>query len=98
MKSDSRIIKRKNELTRDAWAILNKIKELDRGDAFEDPLTEPAVLAEAVNIGILDAPHLCGVKAAKGTIMTMIKDGMNFTVNKDLEPVTEVERLDGLGI
>ncbi len=98
MKSDSRIIKRKNELTRDAWAILNKIKELDRRDAFEDPLTEPAVLAEAVNIGILDAPHLCGVKAAKGTIMTMIKDGMNITVNKDLEPVTEVERLDGLGI
>jgi len=98
MKSDGRVIKRKNELTRDAGAILNKIKELDSRSSSKDPLTDPAVLAEAVAIGILDAPHLCGVKAAKGTIMTMFEDGKNIAVNRDLKPITEMERLGSLGI
>jgi hypothetical protein len=98
MKSDDRVVKRKNELTRDAKAILNKIKELDRGNTSEDPLADPAILAKAVATGILDAPHLCGVKAAKGTIMTMFENGKNIAVNRDLKPITEMERLGGLGI
>lgn len=98
MKSDDRVVKRKNELIRDAKAIINKIKELDRANTSGDPLADPAILAEAVATGILDAPHLCGVKAAKGTIMTMFEDGKNIAVNRDLKPITELERLGSLGI
>ncbi len=98
MKSDSRVLKQKKQLIEDARAILNKIKELDSGHASEDPLADPSVLAEAVAVGILDAPHLCGVKAAKGTIMTMFKDGKNIAVDRDLKPITEMERLGSLGI
>ncbi len=98
MKSDDRVVKRKNELIRDAKVILNKIKGLNRDDASGDSLTDPAVLAGAVATGILDAPHLCGVKAAKGTIMTIFEDGKNIAVNRDLKPITEMERLGSPGI
>ncbi|MCJ7665830.1 MAG: methionine synthase, partial [Actinobacteria bacterium] len=87
---------RKKQLVKDAGAILNKIRELNSSLIHEDPLINPGILAKAVGIGILDAPHLCGVKAARGAIMTMFRDGKNITVDRDLRPITEMERLEGL--
>lgn len=96
MKRDRRVIDRKKQLVKDAGAILNKIRELNSSLIHEDPLINPGILAKAVGIGILDAPHLCGVKAARGAIMTMFRDGKNITVDRDLRPITEMERLEGL--
>ena len=36
-----------------------------------DPLTDPAVLAEAIHIGIVDAPHL------KGILMPQVGDPLH---------------------
>src|SRR3989304_7567696 len=94
MKSDKRVKDRKAELIADAKLIIDRIKALDRDKKYEDPLTSPAVISKAIRIGILDAPPLCGVKAAKGTIRTMILDGKNITVDEEGEPITEKDRLD----
>jgi len=94
MKSDKRVKDRKAELIADAKLIIDRIKALDRDKKYEDPLISPAVISKAIRIGILDAPHLCGVKAAKGTIRTMILDGKNITVDEEGEPITEKNRLD----
>ena len=98
MKLDTRVGDRKRRLLEDARAILNKIRELDSGNIYEDPLIAPGILAKAVATGILDAPHLCGADAARGAIMTMFEDGKNIAVDRDLGPITEMKRLEDLAI
>ncbi|MBN2072660.1 MAG: methionine synthase [Actinobacteria bacterium] len=97
MKSDSEVIERKKQLIHDASLILEKIKGLDREGRYSDPLTSPGIISEAIKLGILDAPHLCGIKAASGKIMTGIIDGKNVAVGPDLKPLDEEERLAGIG-
>ncbi len=93
MKLDERVKKRKEELIRDARLIIEKIKELNKDDKCGDPLISPAVISRAIKKGILDAPHLCGIKAANGTIRTMTTGGMNLAVDENLNPVSEKSRL-----
>ncbi|MGQ9630709.1 MAG: cobalamin B12-binding domain-containing protein [bacterium] len=69
---DPAIRKRKRQLIEEANLILQAI--LDLGEA-EDPLTDPNVLARAVRMGILDAPHLRGSGVAPGDVVTMPVDG-----------------------
>lgn len=94
MKLDGRVGQRKEELIADARLIIDKIKKLDKDNKCKDPLISPAIISKAIKIGILDAPHLCGVKAAKGAIRTMFIDGKNLTVDQDYKPVSEKDRLD----
>ncbi|HAJ95944.1 MAG TPA: methionine synthase [Actinobacteria bacterium] len=98
MKKDIYVQERKKELLVESRSILDKIISLGKNRTIADPLISPKILAEAVNTGILDAPHLCGVKAAKGTILTMFVDGKNCSTDKSLEPISEKERLDGISI
>ena len=98
MKKDKEVQKRKKELVYESRLILDKIKSLDIKGSVPDPLISPAILAKAVEKGILDAPHLCGVKAAKGTILTMFVDGKNYTASESLEPLSEKERLDKISV
>ncbi len=98
MKKDAQVQKRKKELVSEAGSILDKIKSLDKKSAFPDPLVSPGILAMAVKTGILDAPHLCGVKAAKGTILTVFADGKNCSADKNFEPISEKERLKGISV
>jgi len=96
MKMDENVRLRKEELVKDAELILDKIKMLDKEKRYKDPLISPAIISRAIKTGILDAPHLCGVKAAKGTIRTMFVNGKNITVNENNEPITEEERLNNI--
>jgi hypothetical protein len=73
--------------------IIDKIKKLDKDNKYKDPLISPAIISKAIKIGVLDAPHLRGVKAAKGAIRTMFIDGKNLTVDQDYKPVSEKDRL-----
>jgi len=98
MKLDPRVLQRKEELIRESTLIMEKIRSLDRDRAFPDPLTAPQILAAAVEKGILDAPHLCGVKAARGTIITVFRDGKNYSADKDLQPITEEQRLESISV
>ncbi len=94
MKNDPEVNTRKEELVKDAMLIIEKIKQLDDPDGSKDPLSSPSIIAAAIKKGILDAPHLAGVKAAKGTIRTMFFEGKNLAVDDDFNPVSEEERLN----
>jgi hypothetical protein len=94
MKSDKRVINRKEELITDAKLIIDKIRMLDRDKKIEDPLISPVIISKAIKSGILDAPHLLGVRSAKGTIKTMFLDGKNISVDEEGRPISEKDRLD----
>jgi hypothetical protein len=93
MKLDWKVRERKEELVKDAKLIIEKIKNLDKDNKYSDPLISPEVISKAIKKGILDAPHLCGVKAAKGTIRTMFLEGKNLAVDENYRAISEKERL-----
>lgn len=94
MKSDKRVKNRKEELITDAKLIIDKIRTLGRDKKTEDPLISPAIISKVIKSGILDAPHLFGVRAAKGTIKTMFLDGKNISVDEEGKPISEKDRLN----
>lgn len=72
--ADPRVTARRDELIAEAELILQTIKELG-ADESGDPLADPAILSQAVSMGIFDAPHLKGNKAARGEIKTIMVQG-----------------------
>ena len=61
---DPAVRRRRNELVAEAGILLDAIRALRPGASA--PLADPAVLAEAVRAGLLDAPHLIGNPEARG--------------------------------
>ncbi len=96
MRSDRDVIKRKDTLLSEAGMIIKAIKDLDTSHRFEDPLIEPDIIGAAIQKGILDAPHLEGVKGAAGKIKTMFFDGANLPVDDCGNMISESERLNDL--
>ncbi len=98
MTADTAIQARKAELMREAQVTLEAIKTL-ADEKVADPLTDPATLARAVTEGVLDAPHLKGNRFAHGEISTRIDArGACVAVDADGNPVSEEDRLAGLGL
>jgi hypothetical protein len=71
MTADPAVQQRKEELIREAWITLEAIRALASPDVA-DPLADPATLARAVTMGVLDAPHLRNNPFARGQIVTRI--------------------------
>ncbi len=71
MTADPAVQARKDELVREARAMLAQIAALAE-DTIADPLTDPATLARAVTSGLLDAPHLKNNPFARGAVVTRI--------------------------
>lgn len=93
MTKDENVIRRKEELVKEANLIIGAIKYL--GEGVEDPLTNPNILAKAVKVGILDAPHLKGNKAAKGNLTTRIISGSMYAYDDENKRIiSEEERLE----
>jgi len=76
--ADPAVQDRKNRLLAEAKVLIAALRALGEGE--EDPLTSPAVLAEAIKLGVLDAPHLKGNPYAAGLLETR-------TVKGAIEPV-----------
>jgi hypothetical protein len=92
MTADSRVQKRKMELLGDAAILLDAIRQLGQGNG--DPYTDPDTLARAVEIGLLDAPHMRGNAAACGQIVTRMIGGACLAVERSTgEPLPERERV-----
>jgi hypothetical protein len=90
--ADPAIQARTARLIADAQIILNAIAYL--GEDAEDPLTDPATLARAIRLGLLDAPHLAGNPEACGRLQTRLVDGgMEAWEGRRL---TEEERVGGI--
>ncbi len=97
MTADETVLARRDELIEEAGVILAAIKQL--GEAVSDPWSDPQVLAQAVRVGVLDAPHLMGNPLAYGHTWTMPIDGAFKAVDPETStPMTERQRLAQLGL
>lgn len=93
MTQDKKVQRRKRELIRDANIIISAIESLAMEEL--DPLIDPIILAKAVKIGILDAPHLKGNKACKGTLNTRIVNGAMVAYDvENNKIISEEERIN----
>ncbi|MHA1491101.1 MAG: hypothetical protein ACTSRI_15820, partial [Promethearchaeota archaeon] len=92
---DDKILKRKEELIKQARWIINLIPRLARrSHEQKNPWINHDVLKRLVKYGIFDAPHLKNNKFALGQIETRMINGAcyswNNTSNKKLD---EIERI-----
>jgi hypothetical protein len=92
MTGDPTVQRRKAELLADAAILLDAIAAL--APAGRDPYTDPDTLARAVELGLLDAPHLRGNAAGCGKIVTYMVGGACLAVDPDTgKPIPELERV-----
>ncbi len=70
---------RRAELVAEARELLAAIAEL-ASPGVDDPWSDVETLARAVEIGLLDAPHLAGNPAAKGLVRTRLVEGKCLAV------------------
>ncbi|MBN1935660.1 MAG: cobalamin B12-binding domain-containing protein [Anaerolineae bacterium] len=98
MAADPCVKKRKETLQHEAMMIIKAIRNLNKNEV-DDPLLDVETLAYAVEIGLLDAPHLRGNPYTGGgvhrsQIRTQAIDGAIFAVNEAGQPLSEEERID----
>jgi hypothetical protein len=92
MTGDVNVQRRKSELLADAAVLLEGIAQL--APAGCDPYTDAGTLARAVEIGLLDAPHLRGNAAACGKSVTRMIGGASLAVEPCTgKPLPEAERV-----
>jgi hypothetical protein len=92
--ADPEVQRRKAELVAEAGVTLKAIRAV-AGPGVPDPLTDPATLAKAAALGILDAPQLRNNPFARGKIVTRLDArGANLAVKPATgKPLDETERL-----
>lgn len=91
---DDQIQTRKQTLIQEAQITLDAIRNQNAGQTT-DPFIDVDNLAQAVENGILDAPHLKGTKIGCGKILTKIIAGRCEAVDESGRVLTEKERLRG---
>jgi len=94
MLGSARVQSRKRELLAEAEVLLDALREVPGAPPCDDPWTHPECLARAIELGMLDAPHLCGSGVAPGRVVTRCIDGAFWAVDPDTgAPLREEERL-----
>jgi hypothetical protein len=98
MASDRTVKKRKEELVGEVNILLKAIKRIGNSqkpiENRADSLTDHETLAKAIEIGLLDAPHLKGNKYAKGALVTRITNGACYAIDPiNNEILSEEERI-----
>jgi hypothetical protein len=91
MTADPEVQRRKSQLVNEAMVIVNAIQKLG-ADRVDDPLFDPATLAYAVKIGLLDAPQLKNNLYARGQVQTRVHNGAIMAVDEDRNILTEPTR------
>jgi hypothetical protein len=92
MTADPAVQRRKSQLLDEAAVLLAAIARLT--PAGRDPYTDPDTLADAVSIGLLDAPHLRGNVAGCGKVVTRMIGGACLAVDPSTgKPIPEAERV-----
>jgi methylmalonyl-CoA mutase cobalamin-binding subunit len=96
MTMDVSVQDRKRELIEETHTLLAAIRRLNPD--IEDPLTDPAILAQAVSIGLMDAPQLVNNAYAQGHIRTRSLGGALHAIDQHGKSITEDQRHQELGI
>lgn len=91
MTADPAVQARKAFLLDQTAELINAIRQLGAG--IEDPLSDPATLARAVEVGLLDAPQLVNNPYARGAIRTRCIDGAMWAVDARGVPIEEGARV-----
>jgi methylmalonyl-CoA mutase cobalamin-binding subunit len=91
MSADTIVQRRKEQLIDETERLINTISTL--GSGADDPLSDPATLAQAVVLGLLDAPQLVNNPFAQGTVRTRCVEGAIWAVDADSKPIDENQRL-----
>ena len=95
MAVDPAVVERREKLVAEARVLIEALRALAPEE--EDPLTSPKVLAEAIRLGLLDAPHLKGNPHAAGMLQTRPVNGAIEPIDpKTKRVLTESERLRAL--
>ena len=92
---DPRVIERKEYLKKEAKKAFNIISNI-YNNQNSDPLTNPKILADIVQKGILDAPHLRGNSEALGRVKTMCIDGGFDIIDSDGKQIDFSNYISGL--
>jgi hypothetical protein len=94
MTADPRVQQRRAELVSEVQVTLAAIQALAKPDV-QDALVDPAALAKAVAVGIMDAPQLANNAFARGTIVTQIDErGASVAVDPDTgNALSEADRV-----
>ena len=91
--ADPLVQARCDELVSEAQLTLAAIRTLAPA-GVADPLTDPETLAQAVTMGILDAPQLVNNPYGRGQVKTRIIRGACLPVDSQGNPLKEADRLD----
>lgn len=93
---DYKIKARIEELLKEAKLLISSIKGMSNNKSL-DPLSDPKILAEAIKIGLIDAPHLKGNPEAAGRLKTKMIDGAcyayDYEHNKKISERERIQRL-----
>jgi methylmalonyl-CoA mutase cobalamin-binding subunit len=89
--ADPAVQARRDELIAETHILLDAIRALSPG--LDDPLSDPATLARAVEVGLLDAPQLVNNPFAPGAIRTRSLNGAIQAVDEDGKPLSERDRI-----
>ena len=93
---DPRVQERKLELMSEAQHTLTAIQAIAL-PGVTDPFADAGTLAQAVRLGVLDAPHLKANRFALGQIMTRVDSrGACIAVDKNGRPLGEAERIEAI--
>ena len=96
MQADPAVQARKEEILKEAEYLIRFIRREYAG-ASSDPLTDPAVIADCIRRGILDAPHILKNVEFRGNIATHMDRGRCVAYDRRTgRNLTEEERIDGL--
>jgi methylmalonyl-CoA mutase cobalamin-binding subunit len=95
MTSDPAMAKRRKQLVKDSWLLLEAIASL-AGPGVDDPFADAGTLTRAVTCGLMDAPQLRNNKFGRGQIRTSIVKGANVTVDWEGKIIPEKKRLSTL--
>ena len=97
MTRDVQVRERVNLLVSEALVLVEAIRRLGEGTSA-DPLSDPATLANAVAVGLLDSPQLQHNRFARGEIRTRAVDGAIVAVDDAGHPLSEGARIRRLGL
>jgi hypothetical protein len=92
MTADPVIHEQSYYLVSEAQHTLEAIREISPASATE-PYVDAAVLANAVSMGVLDAPQLKNNLFARGQELTRIINGSSRSVDQNGRPLSETARL-----
>ena len=97
MTRDAQVRERIDILVSEALVLVEAIRRLGEGTS-DDPLSDPATLARAVRVGLLDSPQLQHNPFARGEIRTRAVGGAIVAVDDAGRPLSERVRIRGLGL